>query len=83
VVSWQSRPDPHNMAEEIALHLVLDVAAGIVADEARELELDGAQPRRLAVDERSAFLAVRRPACLSKLAMEPDRACPASLPCRG
>lgn len=32
-------PDPHNMAEEIALHLVLDAAAGIVADEMPELEL--------------------------------------------
>ena len=32
-------PDPHNMAEEIALHLVLEAAAGIVADEMPELEL--------------------------------------------
>jgi hypothetical protein len=26
-------PDPHNMAEEIALHPVFDAAAGIIADE--------------------------------------------------
>lgn len=32
-------PDPHNMAEEIAQHLVPDAAAGIVADETLELEL--------------------------------------------
>jgi hypothetical protein len=32
-------PDPHNMAEEIALHLVLDHAAELVDDEADELEL--------------------------------------------
>jgi hypothetical protein len=39
-------PDPHNMAEEIALHLVLDAAAGIVADEASELELfTGGMPK--------------------------------------
>lgn len=39
-------PDPHNMAEEIALHLVLDAAAGIVADEMPELELfTGGMPR--------------------------------------
>jgi hypothetical protein len=39
-------PDPHNMAEEIALHLMLDAAAGIVADEAPELELfTGGMPK--------------------------------------
>jgi hypothetical protein len=39
-------PDPHNMAEEIALHLVLDGAAGIVADETPELELfTGGMPK--------------------------------------
>lgn len=39
-------PDPHNMAEEIALHLVLDAAAGIVADEALELDLfTGGMPK--------------------------------------
>ena len=39
-------PDPHNMAEEIALHLVLDAAAGIVADGMPELELfTGGMPR--------------------------------------
>jgi hypothetical protein len=32
-------PDPHNMAEEIALHLVLDAAAAVVSDESFELEL--------------------------------------------
>lgn len=32
-------PDPHNMAEEIALHLVLDAAAEVVADGSPELEL--------------------------------------------
>ena len=39
-------PDPHNMAEEIALHLVLDAAVGIVADETPELELfTGGMPK--------------------------------------
>jgi hypothetical protein len=32
-------PDPHNMAEEIALRLALDAAAGVVADEGPELDL--------------------------------------------
>src|ERR1700704_4654347 len=35
-----------NMAEEIALHVVLDAAAGIVADETPELELfTGGMPK--------------------------------------
>jgi hypothetical protein len=39
-------PDPHNMAEEIALHLVLDAAAGVVADETPELQLfTGGMPK--------------------------------------
>ena len=32
-------PVPHNMAEEIALHVALDLAAEIAADESDELEL--------------------------------------------
>ena len=46
ILAAAQEPDPHNMAGEIALHLVLDAAAGIVADETPELELfTGGMPK--------------------------------------